>query len=364
MFNLNDHLNAGIKDILKTAGRYYLKDAKGVACLAKVGPAMAKAAKRREANEAAGLHVPVFLIASIAAECNLHCTGCYAYANGTVGAAAKAAELSDEAWAKILDEADELGTSFVLLAGGEPTLRRGVIEEAATHTGMMFPIFTNGSYINDSWIELFDDNRNLIPVFSLEGDFNQTDARRGAGVAKRVHANMAELQKRHIMWGVSFTVTKENLDTVTDEGYLLDLYNRGCGLVIFNEYVPIACGTEDMAMGFEEQRRMMERVEAHRTGGKMDSLILMCFPGDEELTGGCVAAGRGFFHINYAGAAEPCPFSPYSVANVTKVGIKGALESSFFARIREIEASHTDEHVGGCTLFMHKDEVEAALAEG
>ena len=45
---------------------------------------MAKAAKRREANEAAGLHVPVFLIASIAAECNLRCTGCYAWANGNI----------------------------------------------------------------------------------------------------------------------------------------------------------------------------------------------------------------------------------------------------------------------------------------
>ena len=88
MFNLNEHLNSGIRDILKTAGRFYLKDTKGIACLAKVGPAMAKAAKRREANEAAGLHVPVFLSASIAAECNLRCTGCYAWANGTVGAVA------------------------------------------------------------------------------------------------------------------------------------------------------------------------------------------------------------------------------------------------------------------------------------
>ena len=364
MFNLNEHLNSGIRDILKTAGRFYLKDTKGIACLAKVGPAMAKAAKRREANEAAGLHVPVFLIASIAAECNLRCTGCYAWANGTVGAAAKAAELSDDTWAAILDEADELGISFVLLAGGEPTLCRAVIEEAATHEGMMFPIFTNGSYINDTWIELFDNHRNLIPVFSLEGDFYQTDARRGPGVAKRVHENMAELQKRHIMWGVSYTVTKENMDGVTDVDSLADLYNKGCGLVIFNEYVPIACGTEDMAMRTEDQRRMMTRVEEARVSGKMDNMILMSFPGDEELTGGCVAAGRGFFHINYAGAAEPCPFSPYSVANVTEVGIKGALASSFFARIRDIEAAHSDEHVGGCSLFMHKEEVEAAMAAG
>lgn len=362
MFNLNSYMDDGILDILKTAGRYYLKDAKGVACLAKAGPAMAKASKRRQANASGGLEVPVFLIASISSECNLHCTGCYAYANGIVGAAAKAVELSDAEWAQVFDEADELGVSFILLAGGEPTLRREVIEEAASHEGMMFPVFTNGSFIDEYWIDLFDRHRNLIPVFSLEGDFYQTDARRGAGVAERIHRNMAALQKRHILWGVSFTVTRQNLDTVTDREYLLDLSERGCGLVIFNEYVPFACGTEDMALDLAEHNRLMATLEERRTSEELNSMIMRCFPGDEELTQGCLAAGRGFFHISSAGAAEPCPFSPYSVANVKDVGVRGALESPFFARIRAIEAEHADEHLGGCTLFLHQDEVMAATA--
>ena len=359
--DLNTYMEDGIAGILKIAGRYYLKDAAGIAFLAKAAPAMRRAAKKRTASEAAGPHIPPFLIASIASECNLHCTGCYAWANGTIGAAAKAAELSDGTWARIFDEADELGISFILLAGGEPTLRRGVIEAAAAHRGMVFPLFTNGSFIDAEWISFFDANRNIIPVFSLEGDFNQTDARRGAGVAARVHANMEQLRRRHILWGVSYTVTRENLDAVTDEAALADLQSRGCGLAIFNEYVPIACGTEHMALTTEDARRMMARIDGARDAGKLDDLITLCFPGDEELLGGCLAAGRGFFHINYAGAAEPCPFSPFSVANVAEVGIKGALESDFFARVRAVEAAHTDDHLGGCTLFRYKDEVLSAI---
>jgi hypothetical protein len=30
--------------------------------------------------------------------------------------------------------------------------------------------------------------------------------------------------------------------------------------------------------------------------------------------------------------------------------------------VQAIEASHATEHEGGCTLFLHADEVEAALA--
>jgi hypothetical protein len=50
------------------------------------------------------------------------------------------------------------------------------------------------------------------------------------------------------------------------------------------------------------------------------------------------------------------------VANVAEVGLEGALRSKFFERVQAIEASHATEHEGGCTLFLHADEVEAALA--
>jgi MoaA/NifB/PqqE/SkfB family radical SAM enzyme len=45
-------------------------------------------------------------------------------------------------------------------------------------------------------------------------------------------------------------------------------------------------------------------------------MIFISFPGDEKTSGGCLAAGRGFFHINSHGGAEPCPASPYSDINV------------------------------------------------
>ena len=86
----------------------------------------------------------------------------------------------------------------------------------------------------------------------------------------------------------------------------------------------------------------------------------MSFPGDEKTSGGCLAAGRGFFHINSHGDAEACPASPYSDINVKNTSILEALDSNLFKSLREGNILIED-HEGGCVLFEHKDEVEEIL---
>lgn len=53
------------------------------------------------------------------------------------------------------------------LAGGEPMIRRDVIEMAGERPDILFPIFTNGTMINDSYIELLNKKSNLPPVRSV-----------------------------------------------------------------------------------------------------------------------------------------------------------------------------------------------------
>ena len=84
----------------------------------------------------------------------------------------------------------------------------------------------------------------------------------------------------------------------------------------------------------------------------------MSFPGDEKSSGGCIAAGRGFFHINSHGGAEPCPFSPYSDVNVKDMSLKEALQSGLFAKIRD-SGILTEDHNGGCVLFENRHQVES-----
>ena len=89
-------------------------------------------------------------------------------------------------------------------------------------------------------------------------------------------------------------------------------------------------------------------------------MVFISFPGDEKSSGGCVAAGRGFFHINSHGGAEPCPFSPYSDTNVRDSSLGEALDSHLFQSLRNGNYL-MEEHAGGCVLYEKRKEVEALL---
>ena len=99
-------------------------------------------------------------------------------------------------------------------------------------------------------------------------------------------------------------------------------------------------------------------VRARENFGEM---IFVSFPGDEKGSGGCIAAGRGFFHINSHGGAEPCPFSPYSDVNVRDTSLREAIRSKLFALLRDKDIL-ADDHVGGCVLFEKRELVEEQLA--
>ena len=119
---------------------------------------------------------------------------------------------------------------------------------------------------------------------------------------------MEMLRKKHVFFGTSVTVTNQNIAQVTDAPFVSFLQKSGCGLAFYVEYVP-ADGKSDALAPTDADRAFLDkRLEALREEKRM---LAIAFPGDEKILGGCLAAGRGFFHINPNGDAEPCPFSPY-----------------------------------------------------
>jgi len=132
-----------------------------------------------------------------------------------------------------------------------------------------------------------------------------------------------------------------------------------CKIVFFVEYVPTDAGTEHLAFTeahVEEMERLLEERRA-----AYEDIIFFSFPGDEKEAGGCLASGRGFFHIGPDGSAEPCAFSPFSDSNVAEMGLRKALQSPLFQKLRNANALNW-EHTGGCTLWEHRDEVEQMMA--
>ena len=358
--NIQRYMTRGVVRVVTDSLRATAKNERESAFMRSFAEASRAASKKRYAAERNGEHIPPFLIASITSACNLHCAGCYSRSNNACCDAKPVDQLSAEEWDRIFREAEELGISFIMLAGGEPLIRRDVIEAAGAMPDIIFPIFTNGTFIDERYFQLLDRCRNLVPVMSIEGGKEITDARRGSGIYDLVTKNMAKCKEKGLIFGASITVTTENAAEVSSRDYVRKLAEQGCKLVIYVEFVPVTEEARHLAPGERERALMAQAIDALRAD--YDDMVLLSFPGDELAMGGCMAAGREFFHINSHGGAEPCPFSPYSDSNVKTSSLKEAIRSRLFEQLREQHVLE-EEHVGGCVLFSQKSQVERIMAE-
>ena len=352
-------MSGSIRNIMAKAYKNVLSNPREAKFAYKMQRLFEKSEKlRRKVAEQEGLDVPPFLISSISTTCNLHCKGCYARSNGIAQDAEEERKptLTPQQWRDIFTAAASIGINFSLLAGGEPMMRKDILEAVSEVGDLIFSIFTNGTLIGSSYIEFLRKHLNMVPIISIEGTAMGTDERRGSGVFRRAMQSMELLKQEDLFFGTSITVTTENLQMVMSREFIDQLRNYGCKIVFFIEYVPTEAGTEHLAFDDSHVAQMEQVLEERRQD--YSDIIFLSFPGDEKELGGCLTSGRGFFHIGPDGSAEPCPFSPFSDSNVAELGVRQALKSPLFRKIRAARALGW-EHTGGCTLFEHREEIEA-----
>lgn len=74
-------------------------------------------------------------------------------------------------------------------------MRRNIVEKASSVKEIVFPIFTNGTLFDEDYMNLFDKNRNLVLIVSIEGNEYQTDSRRGKNTYNSIMAAVDILNK-------------------------------------------------------------------------------------------------------------------------------------------------------------------------
>jgi len=295
------------------------------------------------------------MIFSITNRCNLHCKGCYHQALQRLSKP----EISGEKIRSIFSEARELGISFAVLAGGEPLVRKEILDITKDYPEIICLVFTNGLLIDDPLLAKLKGQRNFVPVISLEGWEEHTDERRGEGVYEHLKRITEKIKSIGLFWSVSLTVTRSNFATITNHQFISSLFNLGCKLFFFVEYTPITEGTEDWVITDEQRANILALRDSFR---KEFPALFIAVPGDEEEIGGCLSAGRGFVHISAEGDVEPCPFAPYSDTNLRDSSLKDALQSEFLKTIRE-NHEKLSETEGGCALWVEREWVRSLLHE-
>lgn len=298
--------------------------------------------------------VPPFMILSITKQCNLKCAGCYATATGTLNNE-KICQLKKAEWHRIVKEADDLGVFAFIIAGGEPFLFPGLLDFCKEFKEKLFIIFTNGTAIKEEDFAKLKKLTNTAVIVSIEGDREQTDQRRGQGVYEKALTTINRLNKIGIINGISVTINRLNYRFWTNPEQIDSLIKKGVRLGFFMEFIPSTPELKSIiALTSPQRKEFRAKILEYRERKK---IYIIHSPGDEELIGGCVSAGRGFVHVTPSGDLTPCPVSNIATHNLKFSTLKESLASPLFKMIRENEYLLETEGVP-CALFAHQKEVE------
>jgi MoaA/NifB/PqqE/SkfB family radical SAM enzyme len=347
-----DELNQGIERLFATFQRIIRRNPRKLFFWTRTLQRQKQKAALRESWLSREVIVPPILILSGTTRCNLNCKGCYARAQHRPDQ-----ELSIERIKSLFAEASELGVGIIMMAGGEPLMRPEILWAAGAQKDIIFPVFTNGTMLNEAHRYFFREHPNVFPVLSAEGDRKRTDQRRGNGIHARLLRNMEILKQAGHTFGLSFTLTRNNFQEICHPVWMTHHRQLGASLFFLVEYVPQSEEEKDLCLTAEQKKELPGIVEKLQHVQKNPIIAL---PGDEEKFGGCLAGGRGFMHISASGDLEPCPFAPYSDSNISEMTLKNALKSPFLAVIRE-KHHLLGEASGGCTLWENREWVQQTL---
>lgn len=288
---------------------------------------------------------PLFLVISPTRSCNLKCTGCYANSAPETGYP-EASGLPWNTLDRLMTEAKTLwGVPLFVFSGGEPLAYRSqgkdLLDSVEKHKDCLFLMFTNGTLITSQTAQRLARLGNLTPALSVEGLYETTEQRRGAGVFARVLEAMAHLRQAGVPFGISLTATRSNCEQVLSD-QVLDYYfeKQGAFYAFIFQYMPIGRFPNFDWMPTPDQRipfwqRSWEVVRQRH-------LFLLDFWNHGPLVEGCIAAGRerGYLHIDWNGDVMPCVFMPYAAANLLEIYNQGGTlnelwTKSFFHTVRQ-----------------------------
>jgi MoaA/NifB/PqqE/SkfB family radical SAM enzyme len=275
-------------------------------------------------------NVPWAILMDPTSACNLHCTGCWAAEYGNK------MNLTFDELDSVIEQGKALGTYVYLYSGGEPTVRKAdLIRLCEKHPDCAFLAFTNGTLIDDAFADEILRVKNFVPAISVEGFEEATDFRRGQGTYKKVVEAMKRLKERKLLFGISCCYTSKNVDVIGSEAYFDSMIDLGAKFAWFFTYMPIGAGAVTDLMASAEQRKFMyDKIREYR---KTKPLFTIDFWNDGDAVGGCVAAGRGFLHINANGDVEPCAFAHYSDSNIREKTLLQAYQSPLFMAYRRAQ---------------------------
>jgi MoaA/NifB/PqqE/SkfB family radical SAM enzyme len=284
-----------------------------------------------------GIEPPGFITISPSAVCNLKCTGCYANSSSE-----KHKKLSYITVSRIVREQKELwGSNFTVISGGEPLLWKDedktIFDLAKENSDTFFLMYTNGTLITPAVAKKMAEVGNITPAISVEGYEEETDNRRGKGVYMKIHEAFSNLKNAGVPFGISVTVTRDNVETIMSNEFFDYFINKQGALYCWMfQYMPIGRDINFDNMVTPEQRISLYKKTWELVRNK--KMFIADFWNSGTTSNGCVSAGihGGYIYIDWNGNIMPCVFNPYYTNNINDIySHGGTLNNTLFSKLFE-----------------------------
>lgn len=313
------------------------------------GPRREKAKNRYQTG------IPWAILMDPTSACNMSCTGCWAAQYG------KQHNLSFETLDSICRQGKKLGIFWYIFSGGEPLIRKNdLIKLCEKHQDCFFLAFTNGTLVDEKFCEDLERVGNFTLAFSIEGDEETTDMRRGKGSYRKVINAMDLMHKHRIFFGYSTCYHHYNIESVASDEFVDDMIARGAFFAWNFTYMPVGKDADtDLLVTPEQRAYMYQRVREIRMA---KPILALDFWNDGEIANGCIAGGRSYFHINALGDVEPCAFVHYSNVNIKEVSLIEALQSPIFKAYQKRQPFN-DNMLRPCPVLDNPEIIKAIIEE-
>jgi MoaA/NifB/PqqE/SkfB family radical SAM enzyme len=191
--------------------------------------------------------------------CNLRCVHCYAHATEK----SHEKELSTKEGFALLDDLAEFGAPVVLFSGGEPLVRKDLIDLAsyAVNRGMRAVISTNGTLITKTMAKALRQVGLSYVGVSLDGLKEVNDRFRGkAGAFREAMQGILNCREQGLKVGLRFTLNRMN---VAEVPRIFDLLEEAeIPRVCFYHLVYAGRGSElvEHDLNHEETRKVVDLI--------------------------------------------------------------------------------------------------------
>lgn len=265
----------------------------------------------------APLSAPKSVIWDVTYACNLRCSHCL-----TDSGPGRGGTLGREQALRVVDILAAAKVLYLSLAGGEPFLRRDILELLAriANTGMRVDIATNGFHVPERIVRGLRE----LPVFhiqvSIDGIGTEHDQFRGRpGSFENACSTLRRLQDEGLSTSISTTVTRQNVDSLSQ---IVDLaVALGCSAFKAIPFIPAGRGQRNsqalyldrlgsLKMSRTLAKRSQELSGRIRISTESAFLFLLEPPAADEMEDGPMICSAGYDELSIGadGTVYPCPF--------------------------------------------------------